>query len=856
MLKYVIIFIRGEEATMIDDLIWECFGRFKLYKNNKEIIFNNLEKRLLNYIDLQHGNNIFVTAKDDEYLLILNIIYNALKISYYNLFQSEVDILDVIKNGEILQYNNKALCCYEGKEKNLLILRFRDGRIFLPVSSRYKLSKYNGDATILSKMPTKKVKNTKKTKKILAEIMDINVDEICKETKKSILIISNKQKIDEIIKSIEIKVGENERISLTEIFPMAYYSSIENVTYYKGNSKKQDPIIKFTSKTYIADDICKKIKSINSVLFLPRRLVLDDLIDLKEIEKKDNISKITSIVFPIDIEREIDNKYIHDDFNIKSIDINVNDIEINEFNQKQYKYYKNYTQNNIEIIDINEKDINDIRTKINRISFRLSKLFNEDDEIIKFIINSRKVTKRILTLPIPLKEFDNIIRKKYPEDTLEYLLDNLKYIYNSILERNLSNNVRCTVQSIYDSVLSLYNIIKEKNRKWDRLKSIIIKSNSDKILIVSDNRKIRYSIREYFKTIFPYKYNLVVNKINNKKDSLFDKTIFLGLLEDNLYNNYKRYDAKNIMCIFYKFERLHYEYIRNKYYNFIKSALIVDNVSKEEYSLKNKPYINETIDKEIDLEVKLEELLITSFIPSNSCKKYNQTMNLCSRVLKFTDGRKAFITPRLNVYKLDENKEEIVVIKPEEIVIGNVLLFIDDIEKDIIELVIKDLLNIKEIKDLYKEAYYQSKEWKSVLKSYMEVNNYTYDDLKNKLKQYGISRTGATIRSWVVDSIVGPQEEDVFKAIAEVTGDKYLIDNYKKIYGSCNIIRGLQVKVRKAIAKNLLRINSKGEDDEIDNIIMNSCSGKFSYINKVEVSKVYEINKEIPNYMTNIVLEE
>ncbi len=58
--------------------------------------------------------------------------------------------------------------------------------------------------------------------------------------------------------SLYIKVGNNEKVALTEIFPMAYYSSVDNVYNFKGNSNKEEPILKFTSKIYVADELCKK----------------------------------------------------------------------------------------------------------------------------------------------------------------------------------------------------------------------------------------------------------------------------------------------------------------------------------------------------------------------------------------------------------------------------------------------------------------------------------------------------------------------------------------------------------------------------------------------------------------------
>ena len=107
-----------------------------------------------------------------------------------------------------------------------------------------------------------------------------------------------------------------------------------------------------------------------------------------------------------------------------------------------------------------------------------------------------------------------------------------------------------------------------------------------------------------------------------------------------------------------------------------------------------------------------------------------------------------------------------------------------------------------------------------------------------------------------LDSIVGPQEKEIYHALAEITGDRYFLDNYNDIYESCNIIRSFQIKVRKAIAKSLLKIQSRDENDEIDNIIIDNCSGGFNHVIKVEIAKIYDKKIEVPCYLTNTVLEE
>ena len=295
---------------MYHKLIIECFKRFKVYYKNEEIIFGNLEEVIGRDIsEMKSENNIFIIPKDNDYLLITQVIYHSLNYCLHNIFESNEDILDVIKVGDIVEYN-KALACFTGVDNDQIVLRFKDGIIRFPLSLRYKISKYNGDATMLNKMPNKRVSDSKKPKSLLAEIVNIEALEMCKAIKKTMLIIGNKDKINDLVKSLEIKVGEHPKVSISEVFTMAYYSSKEKCYFYKGNSKREEPLIKFTSKTYIAKDLVKSNRKIDSILFLPRKVINEDLIDIIKMSRRKTISSIATIVNHIDIERRMNDDFI------------------------------------------------------------------------------------------------------------------------------------------------------------------------------------------------------------------------------------------------------------------------------------------------------------------------------------------------------------------------------------------------------------------------------------------------------------------------------------------------------------------------------------------------------------------
>ncbi|MCC0724286.1 DrmE family protein [Clostridioides sp. ZZV14-6104] len=841
---------------MYDDLIWDSFKRFKFYYKKEQILIGKFEKELLhNFSKESEGNKIYIMPKDSNYILILNVIYNVLYYCFENLYKGDTDILDTIKKGDFVEYY-KALSVFQGIEDNYIVLRFKDGTSWIPISLRYKISKYSGQAKMINKMPTNINKGTNKTKGILAEILNIDAYELCKITRKTILIITNKLKVDDIMKNLEIKVGNNERVLLSQVFPMAYYSSECNCYNYKGNSKKEEPIIKFVSKTYIADKIVKKRNNINFILSIPQKLNIEDIEDIVHISKKKVVKKSFIIATPREIEKYMNNEFMNEKFDINTIkfnSINYTSDEINKLNRKQIEYIKNYEIGELRINKIKDLFITKTKKKINNYCNNLLKLFEDDNDILYLIILARKISKQLTSISIPIDLYDKLLKSNY--EGIEGVSDLLFKFKNEIIQikkRNLSEHVIVILNNLGESIEFLYSQIYDNNYKWNNLKSIISSSRYEKVSILIDNKIIREVTKKYLKKIFFNKVNLVFDNLSNNEENNFETIIIPSKLENNLYWNYKMYESNKVINLFYKFEEWNYFYLKRRYENFIAND--IDDIKLMDDIETN--YMDDDRVKNVNLENEIDELLTINYIPSIiNISGHEKRIVECDSILVFTDGRKAFLTPQYLAYVLNENREELIVKKPKELSRGEILIFIEDLDRDIIDLKIQDLMSVDKINELFKEDYTLSKKWKEILKDYIDLNELTYEDLRLKMNLYGIKRTKASIRSWVIDEIVGPKEEDIYYALSKITENEFFIENYKKIYLACNSIRNLQRKVRKSIAKSLLRSSITEDVDEIDKLIIDNFSKDIEYISKVEICNIHEVKKNVPIYITNKIIE-
>lgn len=845
---------------MNNKFIFKALKRFEVFYKDKKFDFNLLEEELISNISIdKNESRIYVLPKDNDYLIIVNLIYGLLKYSFDGIYKDGEDILDSINVGDLVEYN-RALAKFDGIVDERIILKFRDGIIRIPLNSRYKLSRYNGSATILNKMPTKSNVGTKKTKSLLSQILDIEEDELCKINKKSILFVANKDRIFKIIKGLKLKIGSSELVDISEVFPIAYYTSVDNCYYFKGNSKKEEPLIKFTSKVYIARELVKKIRGISSVSILSNKVYIDDFSDLKYIKKRKNIMNTIMFISPVNLERFVNNNYINDEFKISEVEFSSKDFStVSELKQRQYSYFSNYLGREVNYLDIKEDIISVFRRNMNNECKRLLELFKDDNEIFKFIILVRRLCNRLVMLSIPINAYESKIVNINRDESLKFMRGNILEYMDFIKSKNLHKDIINSIDLIWNCIDGIYMEVNKCNEKWNRLDELIKYNRNERISIIVENVFLRGITRIFIKERYPYKHNISIDDGKNYSE-LYDQIIILGRMNENLYSNYNRYNSSNVYILGYKFEKRYFNICRKKFLKYVRANL-EESESKDDLYINTDDKLIEEVGKdnfvdEYELENEINSLITINHMPGiNQVQACNSSVK-CEKIISFIDSRKAFLTSQYKACVLKESTEELQIKSVKQLNIGDILLFVEGIEKDVVEKVVQGLMQLKEIRDVYSKDYELSKAWKKELKQYMEINDLNYNDLRERLSRLNIKRDKATIRNWVIDGIVGPQEEEVFDAIAKLTNSEFLKNKTTEVYNACNNVRSFQIKVRKLIAKFILN-GTKIEDlEQIDRLIISNIDNEINYINKVQIDKIYDIVKEVPSYLANRVLEE
>lgn len=850
---------------MYNDVIIRPIEKFNIYYKNEKINFSDLEKRLINaFINEEKATNIYVIPKENVYFILLFVIYSGLVQYLNNIYSEGNNLIDEIKQGDILEYS-KARCKFIGIEDDKMKLEFSDLLYLLPIDQIYKISFYKGSGNTLNKFPRDTNRGAKKARNIISKILGIDTDAFSKIISSSTLIIAQKDVVFSTMENFKIQF-EGEMLDIGAVFPSAYCLSEENYYHFRGNSSKQEPIIKFTSKIYTAKDIIKKNKKISSVVVLQDRMNIEDIEDILYMSKKNNILKTRLFMQPLDMERFMDDKFIIENFNI--ININKKFLQgilpqdINILNKQQYRLIKNYVNSTEKYITIRDGTQDIYRKNILKKCRNLISIFEDNNKIIKFVINARTISKRLCSMAMPIQEYEKFFESKnLRQYTIRSILNELEKITEDEFFNSLSEDSKNIIINIYDNCTELYERTIKINDKWNEIETVIRLIRNSKTAIVIENKNIRRAFRKYLKIRYPLKDNILIESLNSVKDSIFDKVIYTSRLDENYYWNYKLMNSSNNVYVLSRSDKNNIKYLKRRYLKFIRETdtLEIPGEVNETDLYSHKEQIEaeelETVE-ENNLNNDLDRLIATSYIPTQQNAESNQSSIICQSVLTFQSGERAFITPQYEAYVLNESREEIVNKKAKDIQKGDILLFVEDIEKDLINNIIIDLMTIEKIREKYKEDYEMVIKWKHELKNYIRTNDISYKNLEGKLKEKGISRSGATIRSWIINAVVGPQEEEVLKVLGEITLIDILLKRHDQCFKACSNIRKFQILIRKSIARCILKSWINEENSNLDLIIINRIEETMNYIKKVEVQNIYLVNKKIPMYLANKLTAE
>lgn len=863
-------------------VIKEYLKKLKFSIKNEQLTFGEYDKFNINIlndiINQEKSRNVFIHLGGNV-LFILSIIVSAIVQYLKNMRDPNNHLLNFISEGDVIEIEG-ARAKFVGIEDDKIILQYSDLTSRLPLKFSYKLRKYNGNAKTLSKYPVKKSTRRNVTKNIISEIFDIDITTMSSIIKYSTLIVAPKNIIYEMVKNIRVSDDENS-YEFTSLFPCAYYGSVERMDNFRGNAINSEPILKFTSKISTARDIIQVNKDIKNLIILGEDIYKNNLSDLEWILKRksvDNViiildwSNVSSIQYMLGGEEKYNVFAWSEEALLSNINLS-NYLDIRNTTSayiiEQKKVINYFLNRNVDLLRVDDDEkisgtIRDIRKTLNE----LAKTNADSDDKNQFIKISYGLLSIFEKLPVPLKYLEKAIdEKKLVALHPRRALAELRILAGRLLEYTWTSNYKSKVDFILSKLEYIREQIQDFNPKWaefiKEIRAIQYKSHlvlvpkayyAEAIYVCFREKGLQHNIK-----ILP------VSKYT--KDAFYDEILLVGVYDDKKFNAFNNCYAMNEKYLAYPIEAKHFLWARKMNDKLIKEIEKVNSLVKyEETAVTYEPDI--VLDKETENEVnELVELesIIDSIIRSETIYEFEQERNVsrikCIRCAVFETGERAYFTRYFKPNVIDRDSENIIEKNVEDLKPGDELVFVrneHDMEKDIILDIIDRLMMNRDFKDKYDNILYLSRIWKEKLRDYLESTGFNEEYISRQLAAYNCSRDAATIATWIrSNKIIGPLEKNVYKALASITNDSFMIKNWVKIHEACSIIRKLHTRLKKYLASSIIKsVVGVNAEDSSEFRIIREIVGELSELAQiVQVESIFELEKEIPAYMANKLIE-
>lgn len=192
-----------------------------------------------------------------------------------------------------------------------------------------------------------------------------------------------------------------------------------------------------------------------------------------------------------------------------------------------------------------------------------------------------------------------------------------------------------------------------------------------------------------------------------------------------------------------------------------------------------------------------------------------------SYIATCADGENIFFTKKYRAFVFDSAKEDVIEVPVDKLSPGDTVIFKSNNSetKDIVTTLLDTYIDeYQTTSEDIQMAYLKARYWKEVLRKYRTDNSLSFKELSKRLETHGAKKHEVTIQSWLAEDsyIVGPQDNETYIAIAEMTQDADMLADPKSFCIACEKIRSIRIGILKLIAKTIISKYSRklsAEDD-------------------------------------------
>lgn len=815
-------------------LIDKCDLYFEGHIISKELLLQNYADFLAGNFEKKH--NVAISLHTGSICFdIITIVFTAISNIVYNQDNAE-DFVTSLNVGDMVLYK-KTRCRFEGLTtlpgetirrailysetvtRGLVL----ENREFVKEEWWNKISPYNGKST---KFDARGIRtDNKKRNDFLSSVLEMAEDEIPAFIEKSSVIVMNREHSEKVIDNLEIEY-DGKRIKIIEIIPVSYCS--ENEEYpYGGNPGKIEPAIKITNNISNA-------RSLVTGSWEGNETWEHDVIGVSVIGFG-AISRARSEVTEIMKRRKL--KYVFVSYNIASEDGEtlLDEVEDASVFACTTEYLLNcsvpteeenpYTLEldkqvdsviNHETIPLPVKTFDCDWNTYRKVQVALSRLRHSSARLAEdYVPLAHSMINLMITSVFPLELMEDLVVKGILE--VESPIQRIERLTEMTAEFIGEDHeiAKTVLEFLEDGYLTLLST----SPKEQQLFSLLEENRGKKIALIVP--KAYYANILYNQNILDYfddASQLCISTANKFDYSQqYDIIVAIGAFWGKKFDPFRCRSASTIYVMVSAVEENLFKYRRKLAsaieYKFNVSAKVpMDAVDIQEETYNDgatEEEVAEVIGSTVDVTAYINQILVTRSLEIPNIGGNHTGMAEISHIATCADGERIFFTKKYRAFVFDSAKEDVIETSVDKLSPGDTVIFKSHSSetKDIVTTLLDKYLAEYNTADIELQmAYWRSQYWKAVLKEYREENHLSFKALSKRLEKFGSKKHEVTIQSWLAEDsyIVGPQDNETFIAIAEMTQEPDLLADPKSFCDACDTIRRVRVRFLKLIAKTII----------------------------------------------------
>ena len=836
-------------------LIDKCDLYFEGHIISKELLLQNYADFLAGNFEKKH--NVAISLHTGSICFdIITILFSAISNIVYNQDNAE-DYINSLEIGELVQYKT-SVYVFDGFDSPVTLANGTTAR-------RIKLSSYRidhglkcDDMSIIpetfwnlvkpyrggAKRPGRKVSqnDSKKRNAFISFVFDMDSKEVPAFIQKSSIIVMNKDRARKVIEGIEIDYQFGERITLTELMPVSYFT--ENEEYpYGGNSGKIEPSIKITSNISVARDLLTDnwAGTKNDVDWE------NDIVGVA-ISGFGIISRARTEVTEIMNRRKL--KYVFVSYNIASEDgetllDEVADVAVfactteyllnssmpteeeNPYTLELDKQVDSVINHETKALPVKTFDCD--WTAYRNVQIALARLRHSGVRLAEdYVPLAHAMMNLMITSVFPLELMEELVDKgilgvESPIQRIERLTEMTSQFIGE--DRDLAQTVLNFLEDGYLTLLT-------SSPKERRLFELLEENKGKKIAIIVPkayyaNILYNQNVLEFFDDVSQLSIS-TANKFDYSQQ--YDIIIAIGAFWGKKFDPFRCRSASTIYVMVSAVEENLFKY-RRKLASAIEYKFnICANVPMDAVDIEEEVYtdgateeeVAEVIGSTVDVAAYINQIYETRSLEMiNTGSGNHMGVAEISHIATCADGERIFFTKKYRAFVFDSAKEDVVEMSVDKLSSGDTVIFksYSNETKDIVTTLLDKYLAEYNTADIELQmAYLRSQLWKEVLREYRICNKLSFKSLSKRLEKYGSKKHEVTIQSWLAEDsyIVGPQEVEAYVAIAQMTQNPEMLADPKAFCDACDTVRRVRVGILKLIAKTIISKYSGRLTDDSD----------------------------------------